>query len=113
MTKVTVVRTVKVAIAITLSAASIAAAAPAVADDNDQQYLQVLAANGLACGQGAFQCSEGDDTYMIKIGRSICRQMHAGNSKLSIAQQIIRRMPNIPPVQAGTLVSASAAAYCP
>lgn len=108
----TIVRTVFAAIVVALSAVSIAAANPAAADTNDQQFLQVLAANGLDCGQGAFECSEGD-TDMIQVGRSICRQMHGGNSKLSIAQQIMRRKPNIPPAQAVVLVSASEAAYCP
>lgn len=105
-------RTVFVAIAVAVSALLLSVAGPASADSNDQRYLQVLAANGLGCGQGAFECIQGDDD-MIQVGHSICRQMHGGNSKLSIAQQITRSKPTLPPAQAVLLVSAAAAAYCP
>jgi hypothetical protein len=106
------VRGVFVAIVIGVSAVSLATAGPAYADPNDQHFLEVLAANGLGCGQGAFDCTQGDDD-MIQVGHSICRQMHGGNSKLSIEQQIIRRKPNLQSTQAVVLVTAAEAAYCP
>jgi hypothetical protein len=106
------VKDVLVAIAIGCSALALAAAPPASADAVDQQFLQVLNANGLGCGQGAFECTQGDDD-MIQVGRSICRQMRGGNSKLSIEQQIIRMEPKMQPTQAVVLVTAAEAAYCP
>jgi hypothetical protein len=106
------VRGVIVAILVALSAVPLATAGPASADANDQNYLSTLAANGLGCGQGAFQCDRGDDD-MIQIGRSICRQMHGGNSKLSLAQSIMRAKPAVSSTQAVILVSAAEAAYCP
>lgn len=111
-------RSVFVAIVVAVSALSVAAATPASAappDPTDQHYLEVLSANGLGCGQGAFDCGEGAEgaDYMILVGHQICRQMHGGNSRLSIAQQILRQKPNLSSVQSVQLVSAAQAAYCP
>jgi hypothetical protein len=50
---------------------------------------------------------------MVQVGHAICRQMHGGNSKLSIEQQIMRRKPMLEPTQAVVLVTAAEAAYCP
>jgi hypothetical protein len=97
--------------AIAVSAASVVAASPASADSNDDQYLAALAASGLGCGQGPFECATGD-ADMIQIGHSICRQLR-GNSQVSIAQAILRGKPGMPTEQAVRLVSASKAAYCP
>lgn len=92
--------------------AALLAAGPAAADSSDDQYLEILNANGLGCGQGPLTCAVGDSD-MIQIGHTICRQMRGGNSKLSIAQAIIRAKPELQPAQAVTLVSAAKAAYCP
>jgi hypothetical protein len=108
---VTSVRAVFILIATTMAAAMLAAG-PAAADATDDHYLELLNANGLGCGQGPFACPIGDSD-MIRIGHTICRQLHGGNSKLSLAQGIIRAQPGVQPAQAVTLVSAAQAAYCP
>lgn len=109
---VAIVRGVFVVIATAVAAASLAVAGPATADSNDDHYLEILNANGLGCGQGPLACPIGDSD-MIRMGHTICRQMHGGNSKLSIAQAIIRAKPGLQPAQAVALVSAAEAAYCP
>jgi hypothetical protein len=109
---VTVMRGVLVAIMLAVSATSIVAAGPASADSNDDQYIQVLKASGLGCGQGAFECTTGDED-MIQIGHAICRQMHGANSQLSVVQAIMRQKPGLQAQQAVTLVSTAKAAYCP
>jgi hypothetical protein len=105
------VRRFLIAIA-TAAAAALLAAGPAAADASDDHFLELLNANGLGCGQGPLTCPVGDSD-MIRIGHNICRQMHGGNSKLSIAQAIIRAKPGLQPAQAVTLVAAAEAAYCP
>jgi hypothetical protein len=106
-----IVRGVFVVIA-TAAAAALLAAAPATADSTDDQFLGVLNANGLGCGQGAFTCAIGDSD-MIRMGHAICRQVRGGNSELSVEQAILRAKPGLQPAQAVKLVSASEAAYCP
>jgi hypothetical protein len=106
------VRGVSILIATAMAAASVYAAAPAAADANDDHFLELLNANGLGCGQGPFTCPIGDSD-MIRMGRTICRQMRGANSKLSITQAIIRAKPGIQPAQAVTLVAVAEAAYCP
>jgi hypothetical protein len=86
-------------------------AAPARADGNDQQFLDLLKANNLACGQSAFDCPEGDAS-MISVGHQICAQLKA-NSKRSIANLIAMNKPGVSPQQAITLVVAAETAYCP
>jgi hypothetical protein len=108
---VDLVRGVFVVIA-TAAAVAMLAAAPATADANDDQFIKVLNANGLGCGQGPFTCAIGDSD-MISVGHSICRQVRGGNSELSVEQAILRAKPGLQPAQAVKLVSASEAAYCP
>ena len=96
----------------TAMAAAMLAAGPAAADASDDHFLELLNANGLGCGQGPFTCPIGDSD-MIRMGRTICRQLRGANSKLSITQAIIRAKPGIQPAQAVTLVAVSEAAYCP
>jgi hypothetical protein len=105
------VRGVFVVIA-TAAAVALLGAAPATADSSDDQYLEQLNANGLGCGQGAFSCVIGDSD-MIRMGHAICRQVHGGNSQLSVAQAILRAKPGLQPAQAVKLVSAAMTAYCP
>ena len=105
-------RAVVVTMLAAMSAAFLVTAGPAGADPIDQPYLDTLSANGLGCGQGAFDCTRGDDD-MIQVGRSICRQMRGGNSKLSIEQQIMRRKTTLTSTQAVVLVTAAEATYCP
>jgi len=106
------VRGVFIVIATAVAAASLAVAGPARADSNDDSFLAVLNANGLGCGQGPITCPMGDDD-VIRMGHTICRQLHGGNSQLSLAQAIIRAKPDVQPAQAVALVSAAKAAYCP
>ena len=106
------VRGIGVAIVVAASAMSLAIASPARADANDQRYLDLLDANGLACGQTAFECPMGDDS-MIGVGHAICRQLHGGNSVRSIGTQIVRSRPGVLPEQAAKLVVAAETAYCP
>jgi hypothetical protein len=106
------VRGVLIVIATAVAAASLAAAGPAAADSNDDHFLELLNANGLGCGQEPITCPIGDGD-MIRMGHTICRQLHGGNSKLSLAQAIIRAQPGLQPAQAVTLVSAAQTAYCP
>ena len=106
------VRGASILIATAIAAASLIAAGPAAADLSDDHFLELLNANGLGCGQGPITCPIGDSD-VIRMGRAICRQMHGGNSKLSIAQAIIRAKPGLQPAQAVTLVSAAETAYCP
>ena len=91
--------------------AMFAVAAPAHAEGNDQQFLDLLKANNLACGQSAFDCPQGDAS-MIAVGHQICTQLKA-NSKRSIASLIAKNRPGIQPQQAITLVVAAETAYCP
>ena len=108
---VTFVRRVLIAI-VAATATALLAAGPAAADANDDHFLELLNANGLGCGQGPFACPIGDSD-MIRMGRTICRQLRGANSKLSISQAIIRAKPGIQPAQAVTLVAVAEAAYCP
>jgi phage tail protein X len=109
---VTDMRGVFIAIVLALSATSIVAAGPAWGDSNDDHYLDVLKSSGLGCGQGAFECTTGDED-MIQIGHAICRQMHGGNSQLSVVQAVMRQKPGLQAQQAVLLVSTAKAAYCP
>jgi hypothetical protein len=106
------VRGIFVAVVVAMSPVSLAVAGSAHADANDQQYLNVLNANGLGCAQALFQCPQGDDS-MIGIGHAICRQLHGGNSERAIGAQIVRSRPGVQPDQAARLVIAAEAAYCP
>ncbi|MDT5069228.1 MAG: hypothetical protein QOK02_5383 [Mycobacterium sp.] len=93
------------------SSVMLAVAGPARAEGNDQQYLDLLKANNLACGQTAFECPLGDAS-MIAVGHQICTQLKA-NSKRSIASLITKNRPGVQPEQAITLVLAAETAYCP
>jgi hypothetical protein len=93
------------------SSVMLAVAGPARAEGNDQQYLDLLKANNLACGQTAFECPLGDAS-MIAVGHQICTQLKA-NSKRSIASLITKNKPGVEPQQAITLVLAAETAYCP
>jgi uncharacterized protein DUF732 len=92
--------------------ASLAFAGTAGADAGDQQYLNLVNAAGLGCGQGPFDCPNGDAS-MIAIGRSICKQLGRGNSTLSIEQLIMRQKPAMQPDAVVSLVTAAKTAYCP
>src|ERR1700709_1089822 len=102
---VDLVRGVFVVIA-TAVVAALLAATPATADSNDDQFIKVLNANGLGCGQGAFTCAIGDSD-MVSVGHAICRQVRGGNSELSVEQAILRAKPGLQPAQALKLVPAS------
>ena len=93
------------------SSVMLAVSGPARADGNDQQFLDVLKANNLACGQSAFDCPQGDAS-MIAVGHQICTQLKA-NSRRSIASLIAQNKPGIQPQQAVVLVMAAETAYCP
>ena len=99
------------AVIVACSSVMFAVAAPAHAEGNDQQFLDLLKANNLACGQTVFDCPEGDAS-MIAVGHQICTQLKA-NSKRSIASLIAKNRPGIQPQQAITLVVAAETAYCP
>ena len=101
----------RLAIVVVSVVVSLATAGPAQADANDQQYLDLLKANGLACGESAFDCPQGDDS-MIMVGHQICTQLKA-NSKRSIAALIIQNKPGVQPQQAAALVAAAESSYCP
>ncbi len=93
-------------------AASLAFAGLAGADTNDENYLNLINASGLGCGQGPFSCLNGDSD-MVQIGRAICRQLTHGNSSLAVSQQIIRQKPGVQPDMVVRLVAAAKTAYCP
>jgi hypothetical protein len=94
-----------------LIASSLTFAVQADADAGDQQYLNLIKAAGLSCGEGPFDCPTGDGD-MIAIGHAICKQLSRGNSMLSVEQQIIRQKPGIQPDMVVHLVVASKTAYC-
>jgi len=94
------------------TAASLAFAGLAGADTDDENYLNLINASGLGCGQGPFDCPTGDSD-MIQIGRAICRQLTHGNSSLAVSQAIIRRKPGVQPDMVVRLVAAAKTAYCP
>jgi hypothetical protein len=98
-------------VVVACSSVMLAVAGPAGAEGNDQQYLDLLKANNLACGQTAFECPLGDAS-MIAVGHQICTQLKA-NSKRSIASLITKNRPGVQPEQAITLVLAAETAYCP
>lgn len=100
------------AVMLICSAVSIAVASPARADANDQQYLEILKANDVSCGQTALDCPQGDES-MIATARAICRQLHGGNSARSVGTAIVRSAPGVQPDQAAKLVGAAETAYCP
>ncbi|MDX1892825.1 DUF732 domain-containing protein [Mycolicibacterium sp. 050158] len=93
-------------------ALSIAGMAPARADASDQQYLEILKANDVSCGQTALDCPQGDES-MIATAHAICRQLHGGNSARSVGTAIVRSAPGVQPDQAAKLVGAAETAYCP
>ena len=92
--------------------ASLAFVAVAGADTDDENYLKLINASGLGCGQGPFSCPTGDSD-MIQIGRAICRQLTHGNSSLAVSQAIIRQKPGVQPDMVVRLVAAAKTAYCP
>ena len=93
-------------------AASLAFVAVAGADTDDENYLNLINASGLGCGQGPFSCPTGDSD-MIQIGRAICRQLTHGNSSLAVSQAIIRQKPGVQPDMVVRLVAIAKTAYCP
>ena len=92
--------------------ASLAFVAVAGADTDDENYLNLINASGLGCGQGPFSCPTGDSD-MIQIGRAICRQLTHGNSSLAVSQAIIRQKPGVQPDMVVRLVAIAKTAYCP
>ncbi len=94
------------------AAASLAFVGVAGADTNDENYLNLINASGLGCGQGPFSCPTGDSD-MIQIGRAICRQLTHGNSSLAVSQAIIRQKPGVQPDMVVRLVAIAKTAYCP
>ena len=92
--------------------ASLAFVGVAGADTNDENYLNLINASGLGCGQGPFDCPTGDSD-MIQIGRAICRQLTHGNSSLAVSQAIIRQKPGVQPEMVVRLVAVAKSAYCP
>ena len=94
------------------AAASLAFAGLAGADTDDENYLNLINASGLGCGQGPFSCPTGDSD-MIRIGRAICRQLTHGNSSLAVSQAIIRQKPGVQPDMVVRLVAIAKTAYCP
>ena len=92
--------------------ASLAFVAVAGADTDDENYLKLINASGLGCGQGPFSCPTGDSD-MIQIGRAICRQLTHGNSSLAVSQAIIRQKPGVQPDMVVRLVAIAKTAYCP
>lgn len=94
------------------AAAALAFAGPAGADTNDENYLGLINAGGLGCGQGPFECPNGDSD-MVQIGRAICRQLTHGNSSLAVSQAILRQKPGVQPEMVVRLVAVAKAAYCP
>jgi hypothetical protein len=92
--------------------ASLAFAGMAGADTEDENYLNLLNASGLGCGQGPFSCPTGDSD-MIQIGRAICRQLTHGNSAMAVSQAIIRQKPGVQPDMVVRLVAVAKTAYCP
>src|SRR5262249_41518686 len=93
------------------TAASLVFAGTASADAQDDNYLSLIKAAGLGCGQGPFECPTGDSD-MISIGRAICRQLTHGNSTLAVSQAIMRQKPDVPPETIARIVAISKAAYC-
>jgi Protein of unknown function (DUF732) len=92
--------------------AAAAVVAASVADTDDQHYLDLISASGLGCGEGPFDCPNGDSD-MIALGRAICRQLTHGNSSLAVEQQIVRQKPGVQPDRVVRLVGAAKTAYCP
>lgn len=92
--------------------ASLAFAGPAGADPADDNYLGLINASGLGCGQGPFECPNGDSD-MIRIGRAICRQLTHGNSSLAVSNAIMRQKPGMQPEMVARLVAVAKTAYCP
>jgi hypothetical protein len=94
------------------AAASMALAGMAGVDTADDNYLGLINASGLGCGQGPFACPTGDRD-IIQIGRAICRQLTHGNSSLAVSQAILRQKPGVQPYAVVGLVAAAKTAYCP
>jgi hypothetical protein len=94
------------------AAASLAFAGVAGADANDDNYLTLIKASGLGCGQGPFACPTGDSD-MIQVGRAICRQLTHGNSSMAVSQAILRQKPGVQPDVVVRLVAIAKSAYCP
>ena len=97
---------------VAVAVASLAFAGPAAADPVDDNYLTLINASGLGCGQGPFPCPTGD-TDMIQVGRAICRQLTHGNSSIAVSQAIMRQKPGVQPDMVVRLVAIAKAAYCP
>jgi hypothetical protein len=80
-------------------------------NSNDQRFLDILTVNRLGCGQGAFDCPDGDSD-MIKIGHAICQELLSGTPEVSVEAQAIRHQAGFGRDQAVELVGAAEAAYC-
>ena len=94
------------------AAASLVFGGVAGADTADDNYLSLINASGLGCGQGPFSCPTGDSD-MVQIGRAICRQLTHGNSSLAVSKQILRQKPGVQPDVVARLVAIAKTAYCP
>lgn len=94
-----------------LLAAGVLSAPAAYADTIDQQYLDTLATYQLGCGQGAFDCPDGDST-MIQMGHAICHELDT-RTELSVAAQIMRSKAGFGHDQATELMGAAEQSYCP
>jgi hypothetical protein len=92
--------------------ASLFFAGPAAADPADDNYLTLINASGLGCGQGPIACPTGD-ADMIQVGRAICRQLTHGNSSIAVSQAIMRQRPGVQPDAIVRLVAIAKSAYCP
>src|SRR4029078_9084649 len=92
--------------------ASLAFVAVAGADTDDENYLKLINASGLGCGQGPFSCPTGDSD-MIQIGRAHCRQITHMHSSLAVSQAIIGKKPGVQPDMVVRLVAIAKTAYCP
>ena len=89
--------------AVALTAAGLACAAPALADQMDDAFVAALAKNGIAMS---------DRGNAITMAHSVCDGFDKGEGSSALAMRVVRDTP-LSPKQAGYFVGVSVAAYCP
>ncbi len=89
--------------AVVLSAASLLPTAPASADDADDAFIAALQDHGI---------NVPDRNAAIATAHSICDGFAKGDSRSHLVLSIVKGT-NLSPHQAGYLIGASVASYCP
>jgi len=89
--------------AVVLSAAAVLFAAPASADETDDQFIAALTNNGITVS---------DQSTVISMAHAVCTGLDNGQAGSVVVLNVLRGT-NLSSRQSGFFVGASVAAYCP